>query len=133
MSSIEAGIHQHWGNYKPLSDLVPESRVFTGEAKGEPAFPYVTIQREGDSGNERTSSGTYLESATIRFHIWDEDLDRAKRVATAVREHFNRAGFEWPGGAVQDMKPTNEIEFQEPDTGTWHATRDFITRARFSG
>lgn len=130
MSSIEAGIHQHWSMYKPLDDLVPSARVFTGTAKGEPVFPYVTLERQGDSERQRTSGGIILEAAQIRFHVWADDLDEGKTVVAAIESYFNRRSFEWVDGAVLDCKPTNHIEFQE-ETGTWHVIADYTVRARF--
>lgn len=127
--SVEQAIHEHWGAYKPLADLVSDANVFTGEAKGELTLPYVTLERIGDTESRRTSEGTILETVQLRFNVWGETLDQVKKVGDAISDHFNRLDFDWSRGKVCDCKPNNQVDV--PDTnGVWHSLRDYLVRVR---
>lgn len=126
--SVEQAVHQHWALWKPLTDLVPESRVVTGLAQGEPALPYVTIQRQGDAATTRTSSGTLLDTLRLRFSIWDDRLDRALLVARELRQRFNRADFGWSQGRVLDCRQVQHAHLEEED-GIWRVMLDYELRS----
>lgn len=131
--SIEQAIHEHWTTWRPLVDLVAAGRVYTGLAPprgsdGTPGdLPFVSLATQGDSQVTRTSSRTILTSRSLRFSVFAARYDDAKRIAAAIQDHFNRAGFAWSRGRVLDMKQTNKTEVEEED-GAWHIALVFLAR-----
>jgi hypothetical protein len=130
--SFEQAIHRHWSAWQPLTALVPETRVFTGLARGGPPRPYVTLERVEPSQTTRTSSGALLEALRVRLTIWDDDLDRAKQVAGEVLRHFHRAAFPFDGGRVLDCKPVEQVERQEAG-GVWRVALDYVVQTETRG
>jgi hypothetical protein len=92
-------------------------------------LPYVSIDLEGDSETVRTSSGTILSNARIRFSVFAATYDAAQRIAFAIADHFNRASFPWSRGRVLDMKPANRQEEVDSERGSWMIAMDFRVRA----
>ena len=125
--SIEAMVHQQWSRYRPLAELVPPPRLFTGLASGDAVFPYVTLQRLGQSAVRATSSGNRLAVDALAVRIWDSDLDRAKRIAARIDDCFERPDFAWSDGRVLDMRRTNLTE-EETSPGRWRVTLTYTLR-----
>ena len=130
--SIERAIHEAWGAWKPLTDLVPEDRFVTGIARFDPdddtVFPYVTFNRQGDAAQERTSGGNIAHAALMRFDVYALTQASAKSVADGIVNRFNRLSADYSLGTLLDCKPTNQNELEEAD-GVWHVMLDFMIRA----
>jgi hypothetical protein len=128
--NLEHALHAHWSACRPLADLVPPSRLFTGLARGEPDLPSVTLDRPGDQPPTHTSSGHTLAAARFRFDVWDDQLDRAHQVAQAIAACFDRAAFAGCGGRVLDCLPLGRSQQQHP-AGRWQLALDYLVRAQF--
>ena len=125
--SLEAMVHRRWSHCRPLIDLVPMSRLFTGLARGENGYPHVTLQRPGMPAVQSTSSGKRLAVETLAFRIWDNDLDRAQQVAAGIDQCFERADFGWSEPQVLDMRRTNSCA-EETSPGLWLITLTYSVR-----
>lgn len=136
--SVQQAIHEHWSAYRPLDDLVPANRVYTGlvppvdAAGGAVTLPYVSLTTQGDRGAQRTSSGTVLTSVQLRFSVFGGKYSETKEVAAAILAHFNRAEFNWSRGKVLDMKQIHQAE-TEADDGTWQIALDYLARVLQTG
>ncbi len=132
--TIERAIHEHWSGWRPLTALVPPERIYTGlppicDAAGETlTFPYVSIAAEQQDRQTRTSSGTTLAVERIRFSIYGQSYDAARRIDRAICEYFDRRDFAWSEGRVLDMQPAGRTESESPDDGVWLVARDFLVR-----
>jgi len=132
--SAERAIHEHWSSYRPLVDLVPPERIYTGlppirAADESPLqFPYVSLAVQGESQIERSSSGTLFSTETVRFSVFSASYEEARRIESTICRYFNRRDFSWTGGRVLDMRPDNRIERESEDDGVWMVARDFHVR-----
>ncbi len=132
--SAERAIHEHWSGYRPLVNLVPPERTYTGlppirNAEQSPIqLPYVSLTVESESQIERSSSGTTFSSEQIRFSIFSASYEEARRIEAIVFRYFNRRGFSWSDGQVLDMRPGNRTERESEDDGVWMIARDFEVR-----
>lgn len=131
--SIQQAVHEHWGKYKPLTDLVPTASVYTGNVPRQDAdgvllsLPWVNLETQGDSETVRTSEGTQITTAQLEVNIFAEKYQDAKDISEVLLDHFDRAEFNWSRGRVLDMKQVGGLEVEEPD-GTWHLLLQYQTR-----
>jgi hypothetical protein len=132
--SAERAIHEHWSGYRPLLNLVPAERIYTGlppirAADGSTVLlPYVSLTVQGESQIERSSSGTTYSLEQVRFAVYSANYDEARRLEAAIVNHFNRRDFDWADGRVLDMQPGDRIERENAEDGVWMAARDFNVR-----
>ena len=83
--SAERAIHEHWSGYRPLVNLVPPQQIYTGlppirDAGESPLqFPYVSLTVQGESRIERSSSGTVYSTELVRFSVFSESYEEARR------------------------------------------------------
>lgn len=137
--SAERAIHEHWSGYRPLVDLVPSDRIYTGLAPIRTAdespmqFPYVGVAVQSESQVERSSSGTLFSTELVRFSVYSASYEEARRIEHLICRHFNRRDFVWTGGRVLDMRPDNRIEREDDDDGVWMVARDFHVRITHTG
>jgi hypothetical protein len=126
--SVEKAIHERWSLWKPLEDLLPVARVLTGEDNTEsPTYPLCILGRLPGGTTERTSS-CLLEAVVIRFDVRGTTLESVKPVANELREHFNKADFNYSLGSVLDCRPVSPaLESIDPN-GLWHAELDIQFR-----
>jgi Protein of unknown function (DUF3168) len=123
--SLEQAIHERWATDFLLASVLPVERLTTGAARGETSLPYVVLSRRENQVVARTSSGTSIQRAIMRFAIWAADLDQAKQIAQAVGRRFERAEFALSTGDVLNMQRSLEIETQADD-GSWHLESDYV-------
>lgn len=132
--SAERAIHEHWSGYRPLVNLVPPERIYTGlppiRAADESAvqFPYVSLTVLGESQMERSSSGTMFSTEQMRFSVFSSSYEEARQIEATICRYFNRRDFVWTGGRLLDMRPGNRIERENEDDGVWMVARDFDVR-----
>ena len=125
--NVEAAIHEHWNNWRPLCELAPIERVSTGLAHAS-RRPFVTLHRLDGAQFARTSSGALLMLAPIEFRVHDLRLDAAQRLAAAIVARFNRAEFALGGVRVLDCLPTGQNQ-SPSDDGAWRVDVRFLLRA----
>jgi hypothetical protein len=132
--TAERALHEHWSSYRPLAEMVPANRVYTGlppirdDAEMPLTFPYVSLTVRGESVVERTSQGNIITAEMLRFSTFSRDYDEARKVAQAIGDYFNRKDFPWSRGRVLDIRPTNRLEEQDAEDGVWTVARDFIVQ-----
>lgn len=132
--SAERAIHEHWSGYRPLANLVPADRIYTGlppirDVDQSPVqLPYVSLTVESESQIERSSSGTMFSNEQIRFSVFSASYEQARQIEATLCRYFNRRDFAWSGGQVLDMRPGNRIERENEDDGVWMIARDFEVR-----
>ena len=132
--SAERAIHEHWSGYRPLVDLVPAVRIYTGlppirAADESPLqFPYVSLTLQSESEIQRSSSGTLFSTELVRFSVFSASYEEARRTESAICRYFNRRDFAWSDGRVLDMRPDNRLEKENEDDGVWVVARDFHVR-----
>jgi len=129
--NVEQAIHERWCGWRPLVDLVPAERLYSGAAQGA-GWPYVTLHRLDGAQIARTSSGTLVARVPLEFRVWDQQLARAQAVAAAIVARFNRAEFAYAAGRVLDCLPTGQSQSQAGD-GTWRVGVGFIVRVEQLG
>ncbi|HVU87348.1 MAG TPA: DUF3168 domain-containing protein [Pirellulales bacterium] len=122
--SLEQAIHNRWATDFLLAGLLPAERLSTGAARGETSFPYVVLSRRENQVLARTSSGTSIDRAVVRFAIWSADLDEAKEIARAVAHRFERVDFPLDEGNVLNMQRLQETETQADDS-SWLVEIDY--------
>jgi hypothetical protein len=131
--NIEQGIHQWWVGYKPLTDLVPVERVVTGVSSTSPGYPYVSLERNGETAIQNTSHSV-IETANMVFHIHDnsDNHDRAKAVADAIFDRFDKFKLSLVDFSIIGGKHTSQPETRDPG-GVWHVKATYkviATKAR---
>jgi hypothetical protein len=132
--SAERAIHEYWSGYRPLVNLVPPERIYTGmppiRAADETTvqLPYVSLTVQGESKIERSSSGTVYSTEQVRFAVYSASYDAARRLEAVVTNHFNRREFDWTEGRVLDMQPGDRSERENAEDGVWMVARDFNVR-----
>ncbi len=123
--SLEQAIHERWGTDFLLAADLPVEKLSTGAARGETSLPYAVLARRENQPLARTSSGTSIDRAVLRFTIWTADLDEGKRIARSIARRFDRADFSLASGAVLNMQRSLEAETQVDD-GTWRLDLDYV-------
>lgn len=123
--SLEQAIHERWGTDFLLAADLPVDRLSTGAARGETTLPYAVVARRENQPLTRTSSGTSIDRAVLRFSVWTADLDEGKRIARSIARCFDRADFALASGAVLNMQRSLEAETQADD-GSWQLDLDYI-------
>ena len=116
--TLEGAIHARWAADSPLATALPVARLFTGEARGNPALPYAALERGDEKTLARTNSGARVEEVAFVFHVWTSDIEAGKAIAAAIERVFDQAAFTFTGGAVLDLRRTSAKEESQPD-GTW--------------
>ena len=58
--TIEGAIHARWAADSSLNTALPVERLFTGEARGNPALPYAVLQRGEERMLARTNAGARI-------------------------------------------------------------------------
>jgi len=131
--SIEQAIHDRWRTYKPLAELVPDDRFFTGTApqdgdSTQTVRPYVTLDRLPGATVTRTSGGRQLIAQRFRFNIWADSLDEGRKIAARAAARFARADFRRKDVVIQDMLLLEQTDLEQDD-GTWLTRVDYLVRA----
>jgi len=127
--SLEQAIHERWATDFLLSSVLPAEQLTTGAARGDTVLPYVVLARRENQALLRTSSGTTIDRAVMRFTIWAADLDEAKRIAQAISRRFERTDFALASGSVLNMQRAMETESQADD-GSWRLEVDYAVIQR---
>ncbi len=122
--SIERAIFERWRTCAPLVALVPAERFFVGVARSEPELPYVVLEPRKTKLLARTSSRSQFEDRTLRFGVWAESLELARRISEALRARFNRSAFPLVRGSCLCMQQVGYQWVSEAD-GTWHVMSDY--------
>lgn len=122
--SVEQAVHERWSTTFDLSSLVPPERVFTGAAFGDPALPYVVVERQGNAPLLRTSSGRTIEETLLRFHVWTTDLEQGKQIAREAALAFDGDRLQLRRGNCLAVRRVAEGERLEDD-GAWRLSLDY--------
>ena len=126
--TIEKVVHSILSGSRSIQDLVPLERIVTGKLKGNPAFPFVSVNREGGSPDIFTNTG-HIDRRIVRFQIWDENHDRG----SCVLQEFEDLFTDYCGKlALQDgekvvllARAENSFGIEEPDA-VWQFLLDVI-------
>jgi hypothetical protein len=127
--SLEQAIHERWATDFLLATVLPADRLSTGAARGNTSLPYVVLSRRENQVVTRTSSGTCIDRAVMRFSVWSADLDEAKEIAQAIARRFERVDFPLGAGSVLNMQRSQETETQADD-GSWQLELDYVLIVR---
>src|SRR5438046_2147747 len=122
--TLEAAIHARWAADSPLNTALPATRLFTGEARGNPVLPYAVLLRGDKKTRARTNRGAEVSEISFTFHVWTSDIEVGKSIAAAIERVFDEAAFTFTGGAVLDMRRVNAKEQSQSD-GTWLFTCEY--------
>jgi Protein of unknown function (DUF3168) len=122
--SLEQAIHERWATDFLLASVLPEERLSTGPARGETTLPYAVLTRRENQVVARTSSGSSIHRAVMRFTVWSADLDEAKQIARAIGRRFERSDFSLDDGSVINMQRVQEAE-SPADDGSWQLDLDY--------
>ena len=127
--SVERAIHERWAGHLPLTALAPAERLFTGGKLGTPILPYVVLTRESAAPLCRASGGMEYIHTTVRFRVFDVELDRAKQIKEQIVARYNRQGFALTDGTCLNMQWTQDAETLHGD-GLWQASVDFLVTSQ---
>ncbi len=122
--SLEQALYNRWLTDVSLTALLPGERFFTGLACGEPALPYVTLNRQGVRGVRRTSQRR-VEAVLVRFNLWCESLDAGKQIIAAIDARYERQAFSDGGVEVLRMRRVDYLQQRQAD-GVWRLTADYV-------
>ena len=127
--TLEGEIHALWASDSPLAALLPVGRLFTGEARGNPALPYAVLQRGPAKIVSRTNAGSRIEEVNIQFHVWSARLEQAKQIVQELVRVFDQATFSFDGSTVLDFRRTKSSEQSFPD-GVWEFACEYSALVR---
>ncbi len=136
--SVEAAIVERWGSYKPLTDLVPAEKIWTGplppgdepdSVKHPFPMPYVSIEPPADLEVTRTSK-SILTSGVYQLRIHAVSLSGCRAIAGEVDKRFGNKDFSYSGGTVQDFRLVSRPSVIEDETKpyTWMVTGTYRVR-----
>lgn len=122
-----ASIYSRWVADATLLALVPADQITQGWFFETPSqYPYVAIEDAGNAAGEYTSSSVALEHHLVRFHVFDDDLDRINgNILPAIRAEYNRQNFAGVRGTVLNLQWQGDSIMYAPD-GTYHAISNYI-------
>lgn len=121
--TTEQAIRNHWVSYHPLTDVVPDSRVWVDEHDGSKDLPYLVLTLESETP-ATFSSGDRSYSAVVRMAIYDDDFERGEALLATARQRFDRA--EMPAGnrTILQARFTNKARHRD-DEGIWRWLLDY--------
>ena len=136
--SVEAAIIERWGSYKPLVDLVPIEKIWTGPLPMNDEtnsvihpfpFPYVSIEPPADLEVMRTTD-SILTAGIYQLHIHATSLTDCRAIAGKVDKRFGDEDFNYSGGTVQDFRLVSRPSVIEDgiEPPTWRVTGTYRIR-----
>ena len=133
---IEAAIHERWTLHRQLCNLLPASKLWTGEVPLEDTngvaitAPYAAIDASDKIRVTRTSSQR-ITSGTLTLKVWAATLTEVQAVIDEAVARFDRSDFPFSNGRVLDMRPGTASygeEADNDDSPIWSGTIPFEYR-----